>query len=49
VKLCIKVMTNSLQAHTKSDYQFEIGIDLNLKTISLETQTQTSSKLKFCD
>jgi hypothetical protein len=42
-------MTNSLQAQTKSDKQFQIMSDLNLMTSSLETHTKTLSKLKFGD
>jgi hypothetical protein len=42
-------MTNSLQAHTKSDQQFQIRIDLGLMTISIQTHTKTPSKLKLCD
>ncbi len=42
-------MINSLQAHTKSDQQFQISSDLNLKTISLQSHTKIPSKLKFGD
>jgi hypothetical protein len=42
-------MTNSLQAHTKSDKQFQIRSDLNLMTISLQTDSKTPSKLKLGD
>jgi hypothetical protein len=49
LKLCIKLMTNSLQAHTKIDQQFQIKSDLNLMAISLQTHYKTPSKLKFCD
>jgi hypothetical protein len=36
-------MTKSLQANTKSVLKFQIRIDLNLMTISLQTHTKTSS------
>jgi hypothetical protein len=49
VKLGLKLMTNSLQAHTNSDLQFQIRSDLYLMTISLQTHTKTPSKLKFGD
>jgi hypothetical protein len=49
MKLCITVMTNSLQAHIKIGLQFLIKSILNLMTIFLQIHTKTSSKLKFCE
>jgi hypothetical protein len=42
-------MTNSLQAHTKSDQQFQIRSELNFMPISLQTHTKAPSKLRFSD
>jgi hypothetical protein len=42
-----KAHTNSLQAHTKSNQQFQISSVLDLMSISLQTYTKIPSKLKF--
>jgi hypothetical protein len=46
VKLCIGFVTKSLQGHTESALKCQIKSDFNLMTISLQTHTNTLSKLK---
>ncbi len=42
-------MITSLQTHTKSDLKFQIQSDLNLTTVSLQTNAKAPSKFKFGD